>query len=223
MTELHNQIEALWVRLKQQVARLAPGLLDGLAGPASEEDLEQLEFRLGRTLPEALKASLKVHNGEPAIPMFGVYHQAGFLSCEDIWKYWQMDEEVRTKVYPDDILEDAYAKWKTRVLDGAYTIKGNVKAKYSNPLWIPIADSNTDYTLYLDFDPPPGGTEGQIILVYPECLVHEVLADSYLEFLEGYVQELEAGHYRAHPDGCLEPVNEAPDFRGILPEYLQNL
>ena len=47
----------------------------------------------------------------------------------------------------------------------------------------------------IDIDPAPGGTAGQIIQMWHDDAAREKIANSLREFLQNYVQDLEAGRY----------------------------
>ena len=70
---------------------------------------------------------------------------------------------------------------------------GFVKPVYINTKWIPVT-SGPDH-LGLDFDPGPKGTMCQVINYGRDEDVKYVIASSFGEFLDWYVEQLEAGNY----------------------------
>ena len=80
-------------------------------------------------------------------------------------------------------------------LDTDITIDGPVQAKLFLPRWIPFLECNGDVFWALDFAPADGGTRGQVIEVDWEGRSWRVVADSFYQFLEDYVIELEQGEY----------------------------
>ena len=219
-----DEIPALWERIERALSALDPQLTRALNPPASDESIVSLEEAPGQRLPATFVASLKVHGGETEDAWTGgFYPSMGFLPARRIAEFHQMEAEIRQRdpsLAADSLREDP-DEWRRIVLGGIGTIRGNVKAKLFNPAWIPIADTNGDIHAYLDFDPPRGGSVGQVIEVYPEAVHWEVLADSFGSFLQPYALDLEAGRYHVDDELGLERVDEPEPNPKELPPYLR--
>ena len=60
--DLQSEIDALWQRIEVGLEKHSPKSLK-LGPPATDQELERLEFELGYQIPADLKASLRVHLG----------------------------------------------------------------------------------------------------------------------------------------------------------------
>lgn len=192
-------MEHLWHTIRSQVATISPRHAENLAGPASDQDLLDLQHHLPMSLPAAFLESLHIHNGEAGHG--GVFLDFQLMSCQEIleWHRWEQEPHVRC-VVPDEWLEDNPEEW----VKFGWTPEKRVKPKSCNPLWVPFAHSNGDMFLYLDFDPPSTGISGQVILVWPECGVHAVVAENYMTLLSTYAKHLKAGQVVLGEHGSLE-------------------
>lgn len=192
-------MENLWHNIRNRVHAISPEFTATLAGPVSEHDLLELQQHLPMPLPAAFLDSLRIHDGES--DHGGVFLDFHLMSCQEIleWHRWEQTHQSRS-VVPDEWLEDNPEVWA----EYGWTPEQRVKPKSCNPLWVPFAHSNADMFLYLDFDPPSTGVLGQVILVWPECGIHAVVAESYLELLSTYSQHLETGTVVVGEAGCLE-------------------
>jgi len=70
---------------------------------------------------------------------------------------------------------------------------GFVKPVYFNRKWIPLT-GGSDH-LALDFDPGPNGKLGQVINFGRDEDVKYVIANSFDDFLDWYVNQLESGNF----------------------------
>lgn len=193
------EMEDLWHTIRTRVDAISPEYTLNLAGPASEQDLLELQQHLPMPLPAAFLASLRIHDGESG--QVGVFLDFHLMSCQEIleWHRWEQGPQARS-VVPDEYLEDNPEAWA----EYGWTPEQRVKPKSCNSLWVPFAHSNADMFLYLDFDPTSKGISGQVILVWPECWVYAVVADSYLELFSTYAQHLENGTVVVGEAGWLE-------------------
>ena len=69
-------------------------------------------------------------------------------------------------------------------IPGAGWPQGAVDPAYTNPNWIPLTQDGSGNHIGLDFDPWPGGRQGQVILYGRDEDVKAVLAPSLGTFLQ---------------------------------------
>jgi cell wall assembly regulator SMI1 len=81
--------------------------------------------------------------------------------------------------------------------------EGHIKLRYANPLWIPFADEQSGNHLGVDLDPDAGGIEGQVILFGRDENCKKLVASSFEEFIEMFVQQLEGGNFVIDDDKVL--------------------
>ncbi|MDH5324763.1 MAG: SMI1/KNR4 family protein [Gammaproteobacteria bacterium] len=171
-------IESLWQRLESWATGHAPELLDDLQGPASEIELQELEKRLQLALPEDLKNSLRIHNGEDdGWPARVFYEYGAYLPVPAIYSLWKRCLPLSEK----------------RELDEEEAQNPRIQPVLFSKAWIPFMDLNGDRFWAVDLDPGKNGVRGQIIAVDWECDKFLVIADSFLDFFQTYVNTLESG------------------------------
>ena len=169
VTRMQAQLKALAQKYPAAAEEL--GMNFELNAGASEADFAKLEQTLGYALPEEFKELYRVANGEPDID--GVFASDEWLSI--------------------DRIIDEYAVWKDLYDDGSFqeddgTDYGcepedaGIKADFWwNPKWIPLSAD--------------GGGNGKIIQMWHDDAAREKIAHSLRDFLQNYVQDLEAGRY----------------------------
>lgn len=154
---------------------LAPGL--------SEEALTAAEAKLGAPLPAGYRASLALHDGQTSFASGGrglpwMAGCAPLAPLAKVLEQWAEVQSLAAEFPPPDALEDA-----DRVRSGTYRAQR-----------IPIA--GTPYwdgdTTYLDLDPGPAGTSGQLITLVSEC-DFVTLGPSFESALARWVEALESG------------------------------
>jgi cell wall assembly regulator SMI1 len=69
--------------------------------------------------------------------------------------------------------------------------------------WLPFSQSRAKSIRFLDFDPPQGGTPGQVVEVDFNLQTYEVLADSLVEYIEKYAIDLAVNKYAVIGDDIL--------------------
>src|SRR5687767_2048345 len=84
-------MDEIWSRIDSWLAANAPDVLRSLHSGASEDDIRQTEVSLGVELPEDVRASYRVHDGQ-SFEGPGLINTREFLSLErirDEWKIWK--------------------------------------------------------------------------------------------------------------------------------------
>jgi cell wall assembly regulator SMI1 len=84
-----SDARAVWKRIEAWLAQHSAGGLAALGGPASEEQLEQCQEALCRPLPEAVRASYRIHDGQilPGPFLLGDWQ---LLTLEEVEGQWRM-------------------------------------------------------------------------------------------------------------------------------------
>lgn len=158
-----------------------------LNGPATQEQLAALEEKIDIELPEQFKTLYLLHNGQKNKIYTGFFYGLTFLSLDTIYKEWKswadiVDEEDEEGMADLSCFSESY-------------IEGKVQKIYANKKWLPFAYDHAGNSLAIDFDPDDKGKVGQIINAGRDEDVKYVLADSFSEFIEWYIKELESGNY----------------------------
>lgn len=164
------RIAALWARLGAWIATTgAPPLL--LDEPATEKAIKAAEKDLGLTFPADFRASLRLHDGQAAGKAVTFPWLPG---CPPMYG-------VETLVAEHRKLARA-AKPKADTCDPTNRVRSGPR-----PGRIPIADGT-----YLDFEPGPAGTPGQLITAVSKT-DFVVIDLSLTAALERWVTVLERG------------------------------
>lgn len=166
-----------------------PEALSDLNAGCDESVIAEVDEKLGVRLPESLKHVYRLHDEQKTtdLSQVGIFYGVSFLSLKQmlsVWESWadlDRDCDVRLK----DSLNKAQISFRPERL----------KALYMNSKWIPFAIIAESSYLGLDFDPEPEGTVGQVINFGRDEEQKTVLANSFGEFLEWYVSELERGNF----------------------------
>lgn len=216
-----ERIKAAWQRIEKWLRENFPTALENLRDPATDEAISSVESQIQMMLPQAVKESFKIHNGEEHNYLPGVLADGFWLMpLEHACETWKQLKDLAAEIFGT---EDNPTQWRSQVEGGIIFIKGAVKPLIGSPKWFPIADMNGNIIRFLDFDPPDGGTVGQVIEIDAEACQFQVIAASFLEYLEQYAADLEAGLY-AIEDGYLQSRDRL-SFEDLqswgVPEYLK--
>lgn len=177
-----------WKRIADWYRKNTPRQLK-LAKGASARTLAAFEKKLGILLPKEVRSAYSLHNGTSG--MWLLFHGA-VLSLKGIERMWsEYNELQRDENYG---LGEDYA---TDMMQNR-----QIKPVWWNPLRIPLIDGGSGDPVFLDLDPGSGGRRGQIIGYNHETGPERVLAESFPEFLKQIADDLEAGKYEYHEEGC---------------------
>jgi cell wall assembly regulator SMI1 len=213
-------VEELWLRLKTWLDEHSPDALDTLNGPAEPESIETTERHVGRELPQDYKALLLMFDGDE-VP--GMVWPNGFtmLDSSHVSFFWAEIATMAAEMGWDK-LPDRPEMWKVAIESRNIGVIGPVKPLEACIDWVPIMQYDTDY-IFLDYDPAPGGTPGQVIEASIEGGQYRVLAPSFRAFMEQYVDDLEGGKYEASERGHISRVEPRSTGFGEVPEWLQEV
>jgi len=189
-----------WQRIDAWLKANAPAVRKSLRGPASEADLNRLEETIGVALPDDVRESYLIHDGQYRLDLeedeyrpgvfFGLFplplfHGEGVEWC---WKNRICSESDNYK----EVSPDAPGNRLTSYPPGA------VRLAQMRPGWIPLYWDSGRSFMGIDLDPGPRGIAGQVIpFGWGLGLGDEerwVLAQSWAHFLEDVADELDAGH-----------------------------
>lgn len=174
-------IEQNWQRITRWHAQHTPEGTLVLAEGASEAQIAKLEAVIGARLPDDLRHSLKLHNGQ-LDDGFLLYH-GELLSVEQIEWVWQMYSDMQRD--EDWGLSEGYE---------THALQGPIRPVHWDALRIPLTD-NSGNAVMLDLLPAEGGLVGQLIEFDHETGPQGVIAPSFAAWLGQLADELEAGKH----------------------------
>lgn len=169
-------MKLLWGRLEKWLEINAPDVLDDLNGGASESEILELETALGIKLPEDLKESLRIHNGQTG-DSHGLIAGWEFLSTQRILDEWS--------VWKDLYAKDSFINLDVKAQEGVANI-------WWQPAWIPLTFNGCGDHHCLDLAPNDEGKNGQIISMWHDSEEREILARSYKQWFEYLVRTFES-------------------------------
>ncbi len=172
-------MKEIWQRIEVWLSENAPEVLGTLQQGATNEQIAELEQGIGVQLPEDVRESFRIHNGQIDYS-FGFIHAVELLSLTRVWQEWSVWKELRDN-----------GTFETFTSEPQQEIKGD----WWNECWIPLTYDGSGNHHCLDMAPTAAGTPGQIITMWHDSGDREVVAGSYRIWLENFAADLENGVY----------------------------
>jgi cell wall assembly regulator SMI1 len=188
--DIKTEVTALTANILTWLQEHGPDYVRGPYNPgATEAELTTLEASLGRPLPPALTAMLRVANGDFYIGEYAV------LSAEHIASTW-----AGCKHFFDD---GTFARFEAYDDDRDLLSPG-----WWHPGLIPVLEDSCGNQLCIDLDPGPRGVAGQMVWWETRAGPFPHGADSLLALLCAHWKHLSSGKYDAPEDwdmaSCME-------------------
>jgi cell wall assembly regulator SMI1 len=187
-------VAATWKRIDEFFAQHSPVILQTKRPGLSPESIADFESRIGQTLPDDVRESYLIHDGQ--------IETRKYLSCGIVF-----GQSIRSLMEGDRCVldewsiaasgaRDPYSDFHFQ-FDPQYTSspQGFIKCQYANTAWLPLIIDAGGNKVGLDLDSGPRGHRGQVINYGPDEFEHHVLALSWGQFLEDLVDELDAGNF----------------------------
>lgn len=197
-----DPIAVIWDRIETWLQGHAPAIVQRLPPGVTEEALRQAEATMGLTLPEAVKASYRRHNGAPP---------GSFLLGQSIFY------DLTGMVHGQQRLAQRYADLLAKAPRTPQALAGPIQPVWWHPAWLPVTGDGAGNHWCLDLAPASGGQVGQIIDFDHEVGPTKVLATSFQELLSTFADQLEAGVYMARDLNLIKPewIIEATEARRL--------
>ena len=199
-----------WKRIDRWLEDNYEELFENLGMGATVNDVNMLEHELDCTLPQEVRESLQIHDGQErgGLPT-GVIFGCMILDIEEIiqeWQQWRTVNEAylsehRSYEIPQAPLK-AFAgsssstvpvaqaqptsnpQWRAELLDKQDSQPPNAIQKvYAHPAWIPLARDWGGNNIAIDLAPGPTGRWGQVILMGRDYDCKYVISRSWSAFL----------------------------------------
>ncbi|GJN75421.1 cell wall assembly regulator [Purpureocillium lilacinum] len=241
-----------WKRIDAWAEENYTELWDQLGEGATINDLNDLEHQLDCSLPQDVRDSLMIHDGQErgGIPT-GIIFGSMLMDCEEIVQEW----ETWRKVNHQFLLDGASAKpttpskafggsseassskqrpsssssagnpdeWRQNLLARQDCVPPNaVQKAYAHTGWIPLVRDWGGNNLAVDLAPGPGGRWGQIILFGRDFDTKYVVARSWGAFLALVADDLNSGKWFVDEDTNELKLREFKETR-IEPAYFNIL
>jgi cell wall assembly regulator SMI1 len=180
-----ESISEIWNRIETWLQANAPSVLEVLQPGASDIQINELEELIGAQLPEDVRSSYQIHNGQMVDTWEFIGGQREFLSLEGIkreWKFWKH-------------LFDGEAFQEDNGQDQGSNPDPEICNVFWHPKWIPFVCDEEHSSECLDLNPSEEGRVGQIITMSYYTLDRKTVAASFGEWLGQYADSLEAGKF----------------------------
>lgn len=211
-----------WKRIDNWAEENYPELWDQLCEGCTNNDINELEHQLDCSLPQDVRDSLSVHDGQErgGLPT-GIVFGSMLLDCEEIVQEWDQWRKVNheflleTQVVKPAMPSKAFggssnqasssrsspagsqtSNWKQDLLAKQDSVPpGAVQRAYAHQAWIPLVRDWGGNNLAVDLAPGPTGTWGQIILFGRDYDIKYVVAKSWGHFLALVADDMNSGKW----------------------------
>ena len=124
------------------------------------------------------------------------------LRFPDALKALLLEHNGEDHHWPPGIFPDGHRFLPTEdIVETWYQLKEFNDATPEN--WLPISTSRSKAIRFLDFNPPQGGNVGQVVQVDFDQQSYDVLADSFVDYIEMYAMDLGVNKYAVIGDDIL--------------------
>lgn len=201
-----------WKKIDRWAEANYEELWDNLCEGCTLNDINELEHELDTTLPQDVRDSLAIHDGqERGGRPTGIILGCMLLDCEEIvqeWKNWKVVNEEylsgmrrpQQPIYPIKGMSNGASSsssssshqaqpqnnrmWRQELLDRQESQPPKaVQKAYAHPAWIPLARDWGGNNIAVDLAPGPMGKWGQVILFGRDYDCKYVIARSWAHFL----------------------------------------
>ncbi|KAI1377454.1 cell wall assembly and cell proliferation coordinating protein [Hypoxylon crocopeplum] len=217
-----------WKRIDRWAEENYPELFDQLCEGCTDNDLNELEHQLDCSLPQDVRDSLTIHDGQErgGIPT-GIIFGSMLLDCEEMvqeWDQWRKVNQqylLETTIVKPAVPSKAFGgsnqasssksapgspgsqkeSWRQELQARQDSVpQGAVQRAYAHPGWIPLVRDWGGNNLAVDLAPGPTGTWGQIILFGRDYDTKYVVARSWASFLAIVADDLNSGKWFVDED-----------------------
>lgn len=191
-------MKEIWQTIEAWLVDNVPGVTATLLPGATVQEIQRAEEILGVTLPEDVRTSYSIHNGQALgheTAGYGLIAGYELLRLSYVTAAWRGYKAQYDEGSFDTIPEPA----------------AGIKDDHWNPRWIPVTTMGTTHHHCIDLDPGPGGTAGQVIL-WTRDGHRSVVARSFLEWLQAFAKDLEEGNYTVRDSVTTEVNVKLPEL-----------
>lgn len=240
-----------WKRIDAWTEENYPELFDQLCEGCTNNDLNELEHQLDCSLPQDVRDSLMVHDGQErgGIPT-GIIFSSMLMDCEEIvqerdqWMKVNQEFLLDTSVVQPAVPTKAFggsnqasssksnpgspsgsqsSTWRQDLMSKQDSVPpGAIQRVYAHVAWIPLVRDWGGNNLAIDLAPGPTGTWGQVILFGRDYDTKYVVAKSWAHFLGVLADDLNSGRWFIDEDSQELKLREFNSSR-VEPGYFEIL
>ncbi|EME43375.1 hypothetical protein DOTSEDRAFT_72698 [Dothistroma septosporum NZE10] len=238
-----------WKRIDRWLEDNYEELFENLGFGATVNDVNELEHELDCTLPQEVRESLQIHDGQErgGLPT-GVVFGCMLLDCEEIMHEWQNWRTVNEAYFSDaakyeipqaplkafagssasavpvaQASSSATPQWRSE-LEGKQDSQppNAIQKVYAHPAWVPLARDWGGNNIAVDLAPGPAGKWGQIILFGRDYDCKYVISRSWSAFLATLADDMHTDKWFIDDDTKELKLREFPT-QGVEPAYIDIL
>ncbi|EMC97165.1 hypothetical protein BAUCODRAFT_52829, partial [Baudoinia panamericana UAMH 10762] len=238
-----------WRRIDRWLEDNYEELFENIGEPATINDVNELEHELDCTLPQEVRESLQIHDGQERGGMpTGIIFGCMLLDCEEIIQEWQNWRTVNEAYFSNErsyeipqapikafagssssAIPIAQAQqttstlWRQELLEKQDSQPSNaIQKAYAHPAWIPLARDWGGNNIAVDLAPGPTGKWGQIILMGRDFDCKYVVARSWSAFLATMADDMASNRTWIDEDSRELKLREFKQS-GVEPAYIDIL
>lgn len=244
-------VASSWNRIDRWAEDHYPELFDQLCEGSTMNDLNDLEHQLDCSLPQDVRESLAVHDGqERGGNPSGIIFGSMLLDCEEIVQEWENWRKVNQEflleatfprpAVPSKILGGSSSRASTSASSSSAPVSPQtnwrqdllsrqesvpplaIQKVYAHPAWIPLARDWGGNNLAVDLAPGPKGTWGQVILCGRDYDTKYVVARSWADLLATVAADLSSGRWFIDDESGELKLREFKNTR-VEPSYFDIL
>ncbi|THH20689.1 hypothetical protein EW146_g713 [Bondarzewia mesenterica] len=190
----YPSLEQTWNRFRNWLSNEYPELGDTLNYGILPQDLANIEMQFGFALPQAVRESYLVVDGQEAESSAGcsdgLFYGLTLLPLEEVldeWRFWrEVDDDPSTGAHPKlrEVMQSLPPGW--------------VRREYSQRGWIPLITDKAGNYVGVDLNPAESGSVGQVIVFGRDFDTKVVLwrgegPAGWARWLASIVEEFESG------------------------------
>ncbi|KAK4548548.1 hypothetical protein LTR36_009458 [Oleoguttula mirabilis] len=238
-----------WKRIDHWLEDNYEELFEQLGFGATVNDVNELEHELDCTLPQEVRESLQIHDGQERGGMpTGMIFGCMLLDCEEImqeWQNWRVVNEAYLQEAQNYEIPQAPIKafagssssavplaqasqstnpqWRKELLDKQDSQPANaIQKTYAHPAWIPLARDWGGNNIAVDLAPGPTGKWGQIILMGRDYDCKYVISRSWSAFLATVADDMSTDKWFIEEESKELKLREFKQT-GVEPAYMDIL
>ncbi|KAK5121884.1 hypothetical protein LTR85_004455 [Meristemomyces frigidus] len=238
-----------WKRIDRWLEDNYEELFEQMGMGATVNDVNELEHELDCTLPQEVRESLQIHDGQERGGMpTGMIFGCMLLDCEEImqeWQNWRVVNEAYLQEAQNYEIPQAPIKafagssssavpiaqasqstnpqWRKELLEKQDSQPANaIQKAYAHPAWIPLARDWGGNNIAVDLAPGPTGKWGQIILMGRDYDCKYVVSRSWSAFLATVADDMSTDKWFIDEDSAELKLREFKQT-GVEPAYIDIL
>lgn len=189
----YPSLEQTWTRIRSWLSVEYPELGDTLNYGILPQDLANIEMQFGFSLPQVIRESYLVVDGqEPessAGCSDGLFFGLHLLPLDEVldeWRFWrEVDDDPNTGAHPQlrEVMQSVPPNW--------------IRKEYSQRGWIPLISDKMGNYVGVDLNPEKGGSVGQVVVFGRDFDTKVVLwrgdgLAGWAHWLASFAEELES-------------------------------